>query len=213
MALIQEADKGPIRERLNELESEVSLINFSQELECMWCRETRQLLEELSELSDKVKIQAYNFQVNKSESETYKIDKIPATVIKNEKDHGIRFFGIPSGYEFSTLLEDMIMVSRGESGLSERSKKLIQQIDKPIHIQVYVTPTCPYCPKAVLLAHQIALESEFVTADMVEASEFPHLSQKYNVMGVPKTIVNETISFEGAVPEDMFVQRVLDALK
>lgn len=141
MPLIQESDKHSIRQRLHELKGEVTLINFTQELECMYCRETRQLLEEVSDLSEKMKIKVFNFQLDREEVEKYKIDKIPASVILNEKDYGIRFYGIPSGYEFATLLDDMIMISKGESGLSEQSKKLISAIKQPVHLQVFVTPT------------------------------------------------------------------------
>ena len=63
------------------------------------------------------------------------------------------------------------------------------------------------------LAHQMAVESDLVTGDMVEATEFPHLALKYNVMGVPKTIVNETVSFEGAVPEASFLANVQKAVQ
>ncbi len=214
MALLQEADREQIRQRLQEMKDPVTLINFTQELECLYCRETRQLLEELAELSDKIKLEKYNFQIDGAEAKQYGIDKIPATVVKSEqKDYGIRYYGIPSGYEFASLLEDILMVSSGESGLTEQSKNLIRGIAKPVHIQVFVTPTCPYCPMAVRLAHQIAMENDLIRGDMVEATEFPHLAQKYQVMGVPKTVINEAVTFEGAVPEEMFVQRVLDATK
>ena len=214
MALLQESDRQQIRQRLEAMKDPVQLINFKQELECMYCRETRQLLEELAELSDKLTLQKYNFQIDSEEARTYGIDKIPATIVKSpDKDYGIRYYGIPSGYEFASLLEDILMVSSGESGLSEQSKAQIRGIQRPVHIQVFVTPTCPYCPMAVRLAHQIAMESEYVKADMIESTEFPHLAQKYEVMGVPKTVINETVTFEGAVPEEMFVQRVMDAVK
>jgi len=214
MALLQESDREQIRQRLESMKDPVVLVNFTQELECMYCRETRQLLEELVELSDKLSLEKYNFQIDSEEAKSYQIDKIPATIVRTpEKDYGIRYYGIPSGYEFASLLEDILMVSNGDSDLSEQSRSLLRDLNKPVHIQVFVTPTCPYCPMAVRLAHQIAMESDQVVADMVESTEFPHLAQKYEVMGVPKTIINETVTFEGAVPEEMFVQRVMDAVK
>lgn len=213
MGFLSDADKSQIRQRLQDLKDPVTLINFTQELECMYCRETRQLLQELADLDDRIQLKVYNFQLDKEKAEAYGVDKIPATVIEGGKDYGIRYYGIPSGYEFASLLEDILMVSQGDSGLSDSSKELVRGIDKPVHIQVFVTPTCSYCPSAVRLAHQLAMENENITADMVEATEFPHLSQKYGVMGVPKTIINESVSIEGAVPEAMFVQRVLEAVK
>lgn len=82
----------------------------------------------------------------------------------------------------------------------------------PIHIQVFVTPTCPYCPSAVRMAHKMALYSDKITADMVSALEFPYLADKYEVYGVPKTVVNDgEVMFEGALPEREFVAHVLRA--
>jgi glutaredoxin-like protein len=104
------------------------------------------------------------------------------------------------------------MVSGGESGLSQETKETVAGINTPVHIQVFVTPTCPYCPGAVRLAHQLALESDLITADMVEAIEFPHLANKYDVMGVPRTVINEDVHIEGAAPEPMLLEQLLHAV-
>ena len=141
MPLIHENDRGAIRERLKEMENDVRLINFTQEFECSYCSETRQLMEELEELSDKLSVKVFDFLRNKEPAEKYNVDKIPATIILGEKDYGIRYFGIPSGYEFATLLEDIIMVSSGDSGLSAASREKLATLDQPLHIKVFVTPT------------------------------------------------------------------------
>jgi glutaredoxin-like protein len=206
-----------------ELENSITLIFFTQEpsrlalpehlkgQECMFCKETRQLLGEVSALSDKIKLTIYDFEGDKDKVNEYGIDKIPATVIMNKKDLGIRFFGIPSGYEYASLIETIVDVSKGKTGLSQKTKDALQGIDKDIHIQVFVTPTCPYCAITVRLGHQFALESPFLKSEMVEATEFPYLAQKYKVFGVPKTVINETIFIEGAVPEETFLEQVLKA--
>jgi glutaredoxin-like protein len=183
-------------------------------LDCQYCRETKQLLTELAELSDKIQLEVYNFYTDLDKVAEFKIDKVPATVIASEsKDYGIRYFGIPSGYEFASLLSDIEMVSRGASGLSQRSIEKIKAIDVPVHIQVFVTPTCPYCPSAVHLAHRIAMENDLITADMVEAIEFPELAEKYIVMGVPKVVMNDVYYFEGALPERYYIDKVVEAAK
>ena len=150
---------------------------------------------------------------DKEKVEHNKIDKIPAVVIQGDKDHGIRMYGMPAGYEFPTLLSAIKNVSMANSDLSDDSKEKIGKVTKPIHIQVFVTLTCPYCASAASLAHRMALESEQIRADVVNAQEFPQLGQRYNVFAVPKTVVNETISFEGALPEDKFVDKVLETKK
>ncbi len=211
MAFLTDKDKQYVINLFENLKDDVKMIMFTQEIECQYCRETRQLLEEIAALSEKINLTVYNFQTDKEIAERYKIDKIPATVLEGKKDYGIRYYGIPSGYEFSSLLEDIVDVSKNDSGLTEDSKQMLAKIEKPMHLQVFVTPTCPYCPRAVRLAHKLAIESEFITADMVEASEFPHLSMKYNVNGVPRTVIEEDFPVEGAVPEITLVEKVLEA--
>jgi glutaredoxin-like protein len=151
----------------------------------------------------------YDFQKSQDKAESYGIDKIPAIVIEGGRDYGIRLFGVPSGYEFATLVEDIINVSKGDPGLSPKTMEQISKVNRPVHIQVFITQTCPYCPRAVVLAHKLAMASEFIRADMVGAIEFPHLANKYQVFGVPKVIINEKHSFEGALPEPLFVAEVL----
>jgi alkyl hydroperoxide reductase subunit AhpF len=104
------------------------------------------------------------------------------------------------------------MVGNGQSGLSEETRKELGALETPVHFQVFVTPTCPYCPRAVLLAHQMAMENDLIRADMVEAIEFPHLSTKYEVRGVPRTVINETEHLEGAVPEQMVLAKLRQAI-
>jgi len=209
--LISDDIRKEIKKRFSELQNPVEIVYFTQKTECDYCKETHQLLEELSSLSDKISLQVHDFVENKDLAEKYKVDKIPATIIMNGEDHGIRLYGIPSGYEFSTLLEDIVMVSKRNSMLSPDAKELLSKVQDPVHIQVFVTPTCPYCPQAVLLAHQFAMENDKITADMVEATEFPHLVQRYGVMGVPKTVANDQDAAEGALPELNFLERVLQA--
>jgi glutaredoxin-like protein len=140
MAMLKDSDKDAIRQQFRKLTGEVKLINFTQELECQYCRETNQIVKEVAELSDKITAETYNFVNDKEVGGKFNIDKIPATVVMGEEDRGIRFYGIPSGYEFSSLLESIRMVSAGESGLGKTSKEILGQLKKPLHLQVFVTP-------------------------------------------------------------------------
>ena len=140
----------------------------------------------------------------------YGIDKVPALAVVGKQDYGIRYYGIPAGYEFATFLKDLKMASQGRTEISEKSRARLASINAPVHIQVFVTPTCPYCPMAVGLAHQFAIENSLVRADMVDVTEFPHLGQKY-AMGVPKVVINERVEFAGLLPEDQFLQHVIVA--
>lgn len=213
MALLKDEVQNEARERFKKLTGQVRLVNFTQKIECHHCEETRRLTEEIASLSPKISSQVYNFALDKEKSQQYKIDKIPAIVVEAHKDYGIRFFGIPGGYEFNSFISAIYDVSMKATDLSVESKDKIAKIDKPIHIQVFVTLTCPYCPSAVEMAHKLALESEYITSDMIESAEFPHLVNKYGVMGVPKVVINEEFGFEGALPETSFVEEVVKASK
>jgi glutaredoxin-like protein len=140
------------------------------------------------------------------------VDKIPAVAVIGEDDYGIRFYGIPSGYEFTSLLEAVRMAATGQPDLSDETVEFLSSLSEPVHMQVFVTPTCPYCPQAVVLAHKMAIASPMVRADMVEAQEFPHLVTKYQVMGVPRTVINEATHVEGAAPEPMVLGKLREAV-
>lgn len=213
MAFLNEKDLEYVHKHFQKLEKPVKLVLFTQEHECQYCRETRQILDEIEKTSDKLTVEIYDFLADKHVAEKYNIDKIPAIVIEGEKDYGIRYYGIPSGYEFSSLLDDILDVSKAESGLSEVAKELLKEIKKPLHLQVFVTPTCPYCPAAVKLAHKLALENEYIKSDMIEATEFPHLSNKFNVRGVPRTIIADITPVEGAVAELDMINKVIETYK
>jgi glutaredoxin-like protein len=216
MTLLQESDRKTLQEKFTGLANPVKLVVFTQEMECQYCQETRQLAEEVAGLSDMISLEIYDFVKHQEIAEQYNVDKIPATIIMlggdSPKDYGIRFYGIPSGYEFSSIIEDIMMVGAGETGLGAEMKAWATTLENPVHMQVFVTPTCPYCPRAVLMGHQLAMESDMITADMIEAIEFPHLSNKYAVQGVPRTVINETIHVEGAAPEPMLLTKLKQAI-
>jgi glutaredoxin len=111
-----------------------------------------------------------------------------------------------------SLIEAVILAGTNDSGLSPESRALVSaHVTTPMDIQVFVTPTCPHCPRAVTLAHRLAVESPFIKASCVEATEFMDLARKFHVTGVPKTVVNESIEILGALPEDQFVRTVVGA--
>jgi len=192
------------------LKGEVRILVFTQEIECPFCKQSRELAE-VGAFSDKIKVDVYDFVKDSETAKEYEIDKVPAIAVLGKKDYGIRFYGLTYGYEFKPFTESIINVSREATNLSEETKKKLASIEKPVHIQVFVSLTCPYCPLVTSLAHQFAMESDLVRADMVDVGEFPHLGQKYNVMGLPKTVINEKTEFLGAVPEELFVQQVVVA--
>jgi len=141
MALLSDRDARDVRTQLATLTGPVRLINFTQELACQYCRETVLLLKEVAALSDKIALEVYNFQLDKPQVTEYRVDKIPATVVAGAKDFGIRFYGIPLGYEFSAFLAAIKDVSRGATDLSAESRAALAELVRPVHLQVFSTPT------------------------------------------------------------------------
>ncbi len=141
MPMLRDEDRKEVGKQLAELVSPVRLLMFTQNLECDFCAETHELVEELASLSDKVEAEIYDFATDKDEVDEYGIDKIPAIAVVGERDYGVRFYGIPSGYEFVSLIEAIKAVSSGQSRLCEATRKALAGIDEAIHFQVFVTPT------------------------------------------------------------------------
>ena len=212
MALLDDNIKAEVKKEFSDLTGNVRIIVFTQELDCQYCNETKALVEEVAELSDKISVETYDLLVNKTKAEELGVDKAPAiAVLGEEKDYGIRFYGIPGGYEFSSLLEAIKLASSGDSGLSPSSRQALSGLKKPVHIKVFITLSCPYCPLAVQASHRCAVESDLVTAEMIEAQELMELANQYEVYAVPKVVLNEDDYFEGALPEEEFVKRVVAA--
>lgn len=141
MSLLSEEMAGQVRERLAGMTAPVEMIHFTQELNLEYGRETRELLADVANASDKLSLKIFNLQLDKDTAKEYAIDRAPATVVRNGKDVGIRFYGLPAGYEFSELLDVIIAVSRGDSGLAAETRTKLNLIQQPVHLEVFVTPT------------------------------------------------------------------------
>jgi len=202
-----------IKKQFEKLEGDVELIVFTQELECQFCKETRELALEVGALSPKIKTKIYDFVKDGDMDLKYNIKKIPAIAIVGKRDYGIRYYGVPAGYEFPVIVEDIIDASRGTTLLSDNIKKKLAEIKKPVHIQVFVSPTCPFCPRVARMAHQFAIENSFIKADVIEMTEFPYLVQRYSVMSVPHAVINEDTSFIGMQPPEAFIDMINIALR
>ncbi len=219
--LLDENIRTQVQEVFAQLEQPVEILFFGSgdPQHCMYCEETKALLEEVSALSDQLHLQVYDIEKDAALAQQYKVDSVPAFVLAGRDgeqviDYGIRYKGIPAGHEFSSLINDLILVAKRDSNLSPQTRQFLQGLTQPVHLQVFVTPTCPYCPRAVVLAHQFALESPLVEAEMVEAMEFPELADRFAVSGVPQTTINMGAgTLVGAAPEQNLVEEIRAALE
>ena len=212
MAVLKAEDREKVEQVFASIIHPVKLVVFTQSMECDYCQMTRELLLELAGLNDNITVDVYDFVEDQAQVEAYGIDKIPATVVMGDRDYGIRFYGVPAGYEFMSLIDGIVDVGKRDHGLPASVVAQLAKVDQPVRMQAMVTPTCPYCPRAVRAAHRFAMASDHITGDMVEITEFPQLAVRYSVQGVPNTIINDTESVVGAQPEKALAKAVLKAI-
>jgi glutaredoxin-like protein len=209
-----------INEVFTDLKEPVQVLYFGSNENCDYCEEARQLFEEVAGTNDKIELSVYDLQEHHDIAQKFNVTNAPGVVIAAKdgaevRDLGIRFSGIPSGHEFGTFINDILLVSQRDSGLNEKTREFLRNLDQPLHLQVFVTPTCPYCPRAVLLAHQMAMENpRMIRAEGVEAMEFPELASRFNVSGVPQTVINSGAgTVVGAAPEQQLLAEIRRALQ
>jgi alkyl hydroperoxide reductase subunit AhpF len=143
MSLLSPADQDRLRESFAEMTAPVRLLFFTQALDCEGCLPTRQILDELPLLSDKITIDEVNFVLDKDKAATYGVDRVPtiALVGADDADSRIRFLGAPSGYEFVSLVHAILLVGGHGSNLTDENRARIAAVDRPVTMQVFTTPT------------------------------------------------------------------------
>lgn len=212
--LIEDIDSLEIKKLFGaRLKHEVKILFFTSRKSCQFCKETEQLLREISELSHdrKIKLEVIDLEKSNEKAKELEVSSVPATVILSNNGSRLFYFGMPSGYQLKCLIEDILDASEGSTDLSERVKERIKSISKPVNLKVFVTPACPYSPSVVRTAHRFAIENKLIRAEMIESLEFQNLTKRYKVAGVPKTIINDNLSFDGLLSEEEFAKRISEA--
>lgn len=221
MPYLKPADREALRRKFQEeLVGDVTLTLFTTSraglalpgADCDTCEATQQLLEEVASLDPRIHLKVRSIVTDAEEARAAGVEGVPAILLGEDGQARARYYGIPAGLEFAVLVEGIVAASRQDSGLRPQTRQALARLARDVHIRVFVTPTCPYCPGVARLAHAMAQESDKIRADVVEAMEFPQLADRYGVVGVPKVVINEVYGFEGARPEEVFLQHVLEAV-
>ena len=144
--LLNEQVVSQISQTFAQMKEPVQLLFFGAQENCEYCTDTRQLLEEVAAIDEKVKLSVYDLHDNADMARKFNVDKVPAIVIAARDgdeiiDLGVQYSGIPAGHEFGTLINDIVLVSGRDSGLSEEVRAFLKNLEKPLHLQVFVTPT------------------------------------------------------------------------
>ncbi len=166
----------------------------------------KQFIKELSEIDARILYQ--EISVSDNIVKELNIKTSPTLAIGYDLGYKILFNGAPAGYEANSVIETILLVSAQQSLLSKNSKNLLNILTNPVNLKVFVTPTCPYCPSAVILANQIAIEKKgIITSECVESSQNSELAMKFGVSSVPHTFINDDVNkgILGSVDEKIFI--------
>lgn len=209
MGLLSDSNARQVREMFAAMTRDVPVRLYTQKLGCQGCDDTERILDELAGLGDRLRLEKLNPLIDTSRGGEDGIERVPAIVIGEGR---ARFYGTPSGYEFTTLLTALVDAGSGEENLDPATTAFLSGLDRDLVMKVFVTPTCPYCPASAVLALRMAMACPRVKAEVVEANEFPEVSARYGVQGVPRTVVNDLLFAEGALPEASLVRALTAAL-
>ena len=209
---MDDATKEQVIELFTGIVNDVTAHLFLEEKDCLYCNYVKAMVEQLGELTDKLKVVEHKGSLDSGKAKEWGVEHHPAIVLHSEKEYNIKFYGIPAGHEFGALVGSIVDVSTGTAPLPPDVIEDIISIDKPINIKVFVTPQCPYCPDMTRLAHQAAILNPLISSEMVESLEFQELTAKYGVFGVPKTVINETTFIDGLSPVEMFVEKLFESI-
>jgi len=128
------------------------------------------------------------------------------TILFDPDHYDIRWLGAPAGEEGKTMVEALLMLGYGQTGLSDESLKILERIQSPRHIKVFVSPTCPYCPQQAVNALKAAIERpEFLSLEIIDIQANPDLADAYDAQSVPQTYADEILIAMGAQPEELFM--------
>jgi glutaredoxin-like protein len=195
--------------QLGKMKELVKLKVFTTKGHCILCNAIMDLVTQLSALSPKIQMEICSCEVDDLPAKKYSIDKHPALLVHGKEEYNVRFFGMPMGFEFGVLIDDIVTASTEEPDLGEDVKLKLRSLTKPVHIQVFTLPTCPRCPYVARMAHNFAFYNKDVTADAVDILEFRELAAKYRVLDTPKTVINDKVEIVGVLPEWDLADKVL----
>ena len=144
--LLNDDVRSQVNEAFNELREPVQILFFGSKEQCEYCDDTLKLVEEIASLSDKLSVQIFDVEADPEVADNYNVSLTPGLVIAAESDdgpvdYGVRYAGIPSGHEFSSLIQDLLLVSGRDSGLNEQTREFLANLKEPVYLQVFVTPT------------------------------------------------------------------------
>lgn len=140
--MLNAQNQADVRKVFEPMRDPVKLVVFSQSLEAAeLCAQNEALVREVAELSDKISVEVLNPAIDRERADAYGVDRVPAIAVEGARDYGLRFWGVPAGYEFSNLIDAIVLASTGEPALSAETKTALATLGSDVEIKVFSTPT------------------------------------------------------------------------
>ena len=180
------------------------------------CKDAVEVMTEIAGHSELIDVEIAQYDQHRDLAATYNIEQVPAIVVlpqdETQPDPGLRFYGVPSHYEFLTFLDVLSGLSKGVADLQINTLKALEKLEHDVHIKVFYTQNCALCPMVTHMAYQFALASDKIFTETLDAGEFPQYAQFYGVKGVPYIILNEKTRKMGVRSESDFLKLVQESV-
>ena len=210
MALLNEETREQLKEFFELMKDDVTIALFTKEEPCETCKETREFMGEIESITEKIHLEEFDLDKDHEKAKEYNVVMTPSIVLLDgEKNHrGVKFNGIPAGHEVNSFIKGIMEISGAADQLPESYQEELKTITKPVNIKVFVTLGCPHCAGAVEKAHKLALGSDLIDAEMIEAQTFNEVANKFQVSSVPKVVINDEFEFVGNQTLDTFIEEI-----
>ncbi len=214
MKLLNSSLTDELQDVFKTMKDTVDVILFTTLIDCETCEQTTSFMQEIQELGDKINFIHHDIDDQPDEVKKYTIEHTPAIVLLNPKVgyQGVKFYGIPAGHEINSFISGILEVSGVGEILPKSMIERIDSITQPVNIKVFVTLGCPHCPGAVQKAHKLALTNQWISSEMIESQTFKDLAKSFNVMSVPRIIINDKEDVIGNQPLDTIIEAIEKAL-
>lgn len=208
MRFLDENSLASLRKKLEKMKNPVKIILFVSEKDENSGNTIEEFLNEVKQASEKIELEKIIVERNGEKANEYSVYGVPSFTIHGKEKRQVNYYGLPLGQEFGTFIWDILDVSKEKPDISDDLLKKISDVQKDVLIQVFVSSTCPHCPQAAKVAHDLAIINPRIKADVIDTSQFKPLAMKYNIRSVPTTVINSEVALEGIYPIDVLLHTI-----
>jgi glutaredoxin-like protein len=180
--------------------------------ECQFCDDVQTLLQEIVHLDERLTLTVHDFGADTALAKRYGVERVPATVLRGVINRPVVFFGVPLAELFNALIESLVLVSHNHSHLPPAAAKRVKHLREPVNLRLFVSLTSPQAAAMMIVATAFALKTKLVKTSIVEASEFPRLTERLGIKEVPYALLNDRYSFVGMVEPEPFAAQLIKAV-